>query len=216
VSIVWSSTCDSLADFDSASAGITVTTGGLRPNRLAVADGSGVSEVRKGVGELTEYAVRGYVTLGARSSAFVECVNAADSTLCRVDFNSAGNVRLLPAGSGVAWASDALLPLNTPIRFEVVVDAAGNGTLSLYDGDSSQLLQGGGGVVGAGTLATVAFGRTTNGSTSTGMFLDDLAVSDTAALIGPAGGSGPPPAGTPVVFRLDAGGVLTPYEITAL
>lgn len=205
--------------FNKADSGFTTDNTGARPPRIALADGSGRNELGWLTGTLANYAVRFYFTCtgGASNTMIVRGYNTTgySSATWNIGFNSTGNtLRLVPSGTGVVWSAASAITFGTTYRVELKVDSAGNATIAVYEGDSTTQWDGGSGNVGALNLLACSFGRCSGASTSTGLRLDDLAIADTATFIGPAV-TAPPPA-VYTFYRINAGGSLTPCNMTAL
>lgn len=141
------------------------------------------------LGSLTNHAVRAYVELTANPSAGAPLITgygSGDSAQkWRLDVKADGTLRLRNASNTEVQSSATALPLNTPVRIEAVF-AGTAATVHAYTGESTTALFTLSGAVGSGVDA-VRFGNPQTAPQWPRLFLDDLAVADTAVEIGPRG-----------------------------
>lgn len=179
--------------FDTVTAStFTVDTTGLHSPRIKV-DQQAATEAQliwddTTLGTLGAHAVRMYVELSAWPSGNARLLHAYDSTNALqwwMDVTSAGILRLRNAGGSAVDTSASGLPTSDEFRIEVVGDGTGNLTVNLYDGDGTTAFDT---LTGTGLGTTVQQIRFVTPSTSPTwptLWVDELAVANTAAEIGP-------------------------------
>jgi hypothetical protein len=137
------------------------------------------------LGTLTGYAVRGYLEMTAYPSAGAPILQAfsAASLRWRLDITSAGLMRLRDSANTIIATAATPLEAGDVLRVEVVVTGT-SATAHAYLGDSTTALVTLAGTVGSGA-DEVRFGNTQTAPTWPRLLWDELAVANTAALIGP-------------------------------
>lgn len=176
--------------FTSVTGDVTIVSSGARSPQIRIGDAAAVK--RFGwwplhTSALTSYAVRFYVTLGGLPVSEVYLANALDAGagVWSARVTSSGYLRLRDdAAAAVRWTATSALPVNTPLRIEIVV-TNGNAVMRAYNSDTMTVLFAGSGVVGAQT-DEMRFGFSTSVA-STNVRYDDIAVDTTPQEIGPAG-----------------------------
>ncbi|HMQ96076.1 MAG TPA: hypothetical protein PKD19_02545 [Candidatus Saccharibacteria bacterium] len=181
--------------FSSIVGSLTIENSGGRAPRIRLPDAAAIKRVHwwplHGT-PLTTYTVRWYLTLGGYPDAEITLAKGQASgsgDKWSVRLTTAGVARIRDDGAGVVrWTGGTALPLNKPIRFELVV----NGTsvnLSLFSGDTENSLGTATTTLNDSAIDELRFG--TNSSTATnGMTYDDIAFHSVAAAHGPAGTPG--------------------------
>lgn len=151
------------------------------------------------LGALSAHAVRIYVELSAHPPGNGRILAAHDASNVLqwwLDVTSAGILRLRDPGGSAKDTSAAALPVGVELRVEVVADGAGAVTVAVYEGDSTAPWDV---LAGTGFGTTVQQLRILNPNTSPtwpAVMVDEVAVADTAAEIGPV----PPPPGPAPAF----------------
>lgn len=170
----------------------TVDATGARPPRIRMdQDTATVAQIiwrTATLGSLTNFAVRGYVEFTAFPSAGTPLLTAYGSNdsaqRWRVDVKAAGELRLRDAANVELDVSAAPMPLNTEIRIDVVISGT-SATVTAHTGDDDTgPLTTLTGTVGA-TTDSIRYGNPQSVPIWPTLWWDDLAVSDTAAPIGP-------------------------------
>lgn len=172
--------------FTFVSAGITTTTGGPRPARLAFPDTAGAYQLRKNALALTAWGVRRYFLMSGLPSSgagIIQGYTSAGTEMFRVEINTTGLIRLRNATTATYSQASGGLAVNQLYRVEVY-GTAGTATVSVFADESTTALVTGTGAVENATLDEVRFGRHSSTTTITGERADDLAIGNTAALIG--------------------------------
>ncbi|WUI00200.1 hypothetical protein OHR68_43160 [Spirillospora sp. NBC_00431] len=185
--------------WDTVTAGaFTIDASGLHSPRIQV-DQQAAAEARliwdtSTLGTLAGHAVRMYVELTAYPSANARILgaHAVDATLqWFLQVATDGTLRLRSL-VGIVDSSAEPLPLDAELRIEVVGDGTGAVTVDIYEGDATttwDVLSG----TGLGTdVEEIRFANPATTPTWPRFYLDELAVADTATLIGPADVPGAP------------------------
>ena len=173
---------------------LTVVTTGTRPNRIRL-DNSGVA--RCGWWQfpgypLTTLAARFYLNIGGYPNSFPGILRFVGQG--SISLSSTGMLAIRDDAAGtLRWTASTPLPLNEDVRIEAAVDG-GSCTVTAYHGDTMTVIATGTGNIGTGTIDEVWYGRCDN-TTGTDWHIDDLALANTADLIGPA--AEPPPSYPP-------------------
>ena len=168
----------------------TIDTTGLHSPRLLMAQqASAAAQAGWGsatLGSLTGHAARCYLEMSAYPSAGTPILQAytGGSMRWRLDITSAGLLRIRNAANTVVATAPAALPTGAEARIEIVVDGT-SATAYAYLGDAVTALYSINGAVTAGA-DEIRFGTPNAAPTWPTLWLDELAVADTAALIGPA------------------------------
>lgn len=175
----------------------SVVNSGPRPPRARIGAGDGVY-LSWGVNKLnhtfTECAVRMYAEFESWSAepsvSFIQGFSGPAQWKLDIAGSTEthpGQVRLLNASNTLlADSGSDVVPLNTLVRIELVITAAGDMTAYVYLGDSTTALF----TVNATGLTTPTFTALRVGNTAASVagetwYMDDLMLSDTAELIGP-------------------------------
>ena len=138
---------------------------------------------------LTAWAARVYVELSdyppSNGGRILSAYTASNTLLWFADLTTTGTFRLRNAG-GSAVDSDGPLPVDTELRIEAVHDN-GDVTINVYtgDGDTPTATVTSTGLGAGSGLETVRFGMPATSPTWPTFYLDEMAVSNTAAEIGP-------------------------------
>ncbi|WP_329520496.1 hypothetical protein [Spirillospora sp. NBC_01491] len=140
------------------------------------------------LGTLTNHAVRVYLEMSAYPSAgnpILQAYGSGNSALrWRLDVTSAGLLRLRDASNAIVATASTAMATGTVYRIEVVVSGTA-AAVTVHRGDTEGTpLVALAGAVGGGADA-VRFGNTNTSPTWPTFWLDDLAVSNVAAAIGP-------------------------------
>lgn len=168
--------------------GITISETGVRSPRILFPNDAQAHQARwTGLSSLTAYALRGYQTWGSWGSSSISLAQglALNSQQWRIEINPSGLPRLRNAANTAVYTetTDAIPADGTLVRWELVVNL-GTATLTFYRASDNEVLATGGGLVGTSAMDEIRFGKVTSIATTAQTF-DDLAVSDTAAEIGP-------------------------------
>lgn len=171
----------------------TVSLSGLHGPRIQVDQAGGEAAQlvwdQSVIGTLSTHAVRLYMELTeypGGNARFLNCYDNLNGLNWFLDIQPTGILRFKD-GSGVTQDSTTdPIPLNTVVRIEVKADGTGGATLDYYLGDSTiplETLT----VTGLGTtVQQFRFGNPNASPTWPRYFLDEIVITDTDALIGPA------------------------------
>jgi hypothetical protein len=171
----------------------TVSTTGPRSPRIKVdQQASTVAQATwtsTAIGSHTQHAVRAYCEFTAWPSASAPLLAGYGSSNTalqwRITITAAGAVRILNASAAtVADSSPTTLPLNQPLRFEVVVNS-GAATVHVYAVGSTTPLVSLSGTVGSTAVDAVRVGNSQTSPTWPTWYVDDIAAADAATEIGP-------------------------------
>lgn len=185
----------------SGTSGAQTATGGPGPSgiRLTFTPASGTSYMEWGsavVGSLTAMCARVYYNFSAWPSSSFQILRATAGGAQQwgVDLGGTGapgQIRLKNAANGIlASSSNNVLATGTDYRFEVVWDTSGTATLTAYAGNSTTAIATlTGNTSGTSPITALRCGPT-SGPTVGQYYASDVALSDTASLIGPAQAAG--------------------------
>lgn len=168
----------------------TIVESGARSPRISIPDAAGAHNVRwwpLAGSALTNLACRCYITItGTPGEATIFRAAAGGAEKWAVRLRTSGRIGLY---SDAAWripgVNDSIPVDGSLLR----VEAVATGTtvdLYVYAGHSDTVLASGTTTAALSGVDEVWFGKASGAQTSSGLTLDDLAVSDTAALIGPS------------------------------
>ncbi|MEU4726528.1 hypothetical protein AB0G06_43615 [Nonomuraea dietziae] len=145
---------------------------------------------------MTSYAVRVYLELTAHASASIIVITGLTANNATAQWRvtlagtgagaQTGQIRITNgAGTTQASSGSSVIPLNQVVRLEAVIQS-GAFTATAYSGDTNTVIA----TATATTVTTVdmdavRFGPFSTAPTVPTFYLDDFALSDTAALIGP-------------------------------
>lgn len=146
----------------------------------------------------TAWAARVYVELSAwppsNGGRLLSAYTASNALMWFVDLTTAGLLRLRNAGGSAVSTSALAIPTATEMRIEAVHNN-GSVTVNVYTGDGTTVFTSVS-ATGLGTgsgLEAVRFGMPSTSPTWPTFYLDEMAVADTAAEIGPVAPPEPPP-----------------------
>lgn len=183
--------------FDTVSGTLTIAADGVRQPSIGVPDGTGPVSASWNVSSLS-WAIRCYVKVSTNAGIFCSGYTGSGAHAAQFDFNGTGNFRfmgLVAGATSVLWTSTAAPAVGTWYRVEATYNGTtGAWTVAYYNGDSTTANDTKSGTEDTGlTLAKLTVGRV--GGTSAGLFVDDIAVGDSATMLGPVtgGGGGTPP-----------------------
>lgn len=172
--------------------GLTVSNSGLHAPRIGVPDGAGlVNATWNLAAPLGTWAVRLYVTTHTAPSAgvFFGAYDGGGNKVVGMDFTSGGALRLAtkPSATNINfYVAPTAFPLDTEIRIDYTETAAGAWTVAYYAGDDTTPIHSSSGTKAtAQTVSSVAIGRLAAAPTYSGLYLDSIALTDTATPIGP-------------------------------
>lgn len=180
---------DVLAHYGSAASDVTVVSSGPRPPRIQVSGLTSANGVTWDLGSsYTNYAVRAYFEYaGPRSTSssgvIMNGIATNGTSQWRIDLSTVGAIRFRGLNNASVWSPSTTLALNTLYRIELVATGTSM-TAYFYDGDTMTEVDSNTFTIGSG-MQTIRFGDSIS-DTHDYKTYDDLAVSDTNALIGPA------------------------------
>lgn len=164
---------------------LTVVDTGTRPNRIQLSN-SGVA--RCGWWQppgypLTNYAARFYLNINEYPNSIPGILRFVGQGTIGLTSSGMLTIRDDDAGT-LRYTATTAIPRNQDIRIEATV-AAGTCTVTAYHGDTQTVIVTGTGTIGTGSIDEVWYGRTDTAN-GAGWYIDDLALANTADLIGPA------------------------------
>lgn len=148
------------------------------------------------LGTLGAHAVRMYFELSAWPGGNARLLAAHDASnvlMWWLDVTAAGILRLRDPGGSAKDTSASGLPTGTELRLEVVADGAGAVTATVYTGDGTTPWDTLSGTGFGTTFQQLRIGNPSTSPTWPRLWLDEIAVADTAAEIGPVEPPPPPP-----------------------
>lgn len=189
--------------FDTVAAGLTIASDGVRSPCIGVPDGTGPLAAAWNLTTQPAWSIRVYYKAGTNEGIFATAY-AGSSKIVQLDFNSTGKLRLTGTVSGansVRWTSTNVPATGTWWRVEATYTASsGAWTVAYYAADATTATESGSGTQDTNlSLSSLSVGRV--GSTTAGMFVDDIAVADSATFIGPPTVTPPPTTSTLQVFN---------------
>ena len=180
--------------------GLAVAAGGLHAPRISVPDGAGlVNATWTLAAALGTWAVRLYVrtTTAPSGGVFFNAYDGGGNKVVGMDFTSSGALRLATKPSTTTinfYVAPTAFPLDTEIRIDYTETAAGAWTVAYYVGDDTTPIHSSSGTKAtAQTISSLVIGRLAAAPTYSGLFIDSIALTDTASPIGPVVTAPPPP-----------------------
>lgn len=177
--------------FTSLGGTLNIVATGSRSPQIEAPESSTLARVGwTGLSLASGLAARYYRTHSASATASVAIAQGLGSSgtvqTWRVERIPGGNLRIRDAANAqVGVDSAATVPNSTRIRYEIVVTSAGAITVRAYEADTVNVLAQTSATGVGGTSDAVRFGDAANVTSRPVYQMDDFAVADTAAEIGP-------------------------------